>query len=915
MGNAKSREAAARSEAEQAEAKRVLTERCVAMYTGEHPPTAARLESAAAVSPDNLCALGFATMYGLFDLGPPNPGAAVECYRRAAAQQHPRAYALLASCHRHGLGVPRDVTEEDRLRLIAAQLGDGQEIFNLALAFSTGERCEQSWAQTAEWYRRGTEVGHAACMLNLGLMHEQGQGIPQNWPEAFRLYELAAMSETDNKAAAMAAGNLANCYTQGWGTEVNLPEAARWLKRAVDLGSSEAAFDLGGRHENGRGVPRDMAKAFALYKVAAAQGEPRATFNVANCLRNGWGCDVNPEAAVLLYTISANNGVPQARGELLKMQMAAVLDKELKKVKAAEERGEKVDFDADKLAKLAKDAKEYQDLDRKAARFQGQDGIDVEGLINLTRGITPMCLAAREGDLVTVTQLVLNFHPDLTTPDSLGCTPLHHAASRGHLDVVKYLITCTGAEVDCRNAAGRTPLYMAVQGNHEAVIKELVQRNADPANASLAPWEVLMQVAIHGELELVRFFAKECRADIGAARDDGNTALTLAATNGHLEVVKFLVEECNAELDGRTQAGATAVHLAASDGRADVVTYLVDRGASPTTPITGDVGPNAIMLACAKGHVEVVRALGEHCDVTVPNKDGLTAIHLAAFSGNPSILRLLVNDLKADVNALAGVNRETALHCAAMQGRVETVRVLLSELQADVNALTTEQKTPTSVAHDCGHHDVVKVLVEAGGEPAALADANPAIDIAKKHISHIVASVVVGLEKMYLEKNIRNVRDDAGHRETLSVLLSSFLNRMYAEVFPLGHNDDAGVFDSIRFHGPRCVIKTFLSVSLALLPRQSLNRDAKRGQSVDLVAAEAELIEQATAAMERIENWGCFSQPGSCAEPLMADMRERWQRAGCPEVVEFQGRVPPQILIDSAAVAQQLSRARGPPLQ
>lgn len=178
---------AARSEAEQAEAKRVLTERCVAMYTGEHPPTAARLESAAAVSPDNLCALGFATMYGLFDLGPPNPGAAVECYRRAAAQQHPRAYALLASCHRHGLGVPRDVTEEDRLRLIAAQLGDGQEMFNLALAFSTGERCEQSLAQTAEWYRRGTEVGHAACMVNLGLMHEQGKGIPQNWPEAFRL--------------------------------------------------------------------------------------------------------------------------------------------------------------------------------------------------------------------------------------------------------------------------------------------------------------------------------------------------------------------------------------------------------------------------------------------------------------------------------------------------------------------------------------------------------------------------------------------------------------------------------------------------------------------------------------------------------------------------------------------------------
>jgi TPR repeat protein len=130
-------------------------------------------------------------------------------------------------------------------------------------------------------------------------------------------YIQAAESDSDHSASAVAANNLSNCYTSGWGTEVNLPEAARWLERAVALGDGSAAFNLGNRYEHARGVPCSVERAFELYKMAASLGNPRATFNVANCLRNGWGCDVNEEAAVLLYALAAQNGVPQARGEFL----------------------------------------------------------------------------------------------------------------------------------------------------------------------------------------------------------------------------------------------------------------------------------------------------------------------------------------------------------------------------------------------------------------------------------------------------------------------------------------------------------------------------------------------------------------------------------------------------------------------
>jgi hypothetical protein len=206
-------------------------------------------------------------------------------------------------------------------------------------------------------------------------------------------YQQAAESDTDHSSSAMAASNLANCYTSGWGTEVDLPEAARWLERAVALGEGHCAFDLGGRYEAARGVPRDLAKAFALYKFAAGLGNPRATFNVANCLRNGWGCDVNAEAAVLLYTLAAHNGVPQARGELIKMQMAANLHEQMQKAEAAEKLGRKYEFDRGALQRIQTDATAFDELSGKAVMFQGAAGIDVDGLINATGGVTPLGVA------------------------------------------------------------------------------------------------------------------------------------------------------------------------------------------------------------------------------------------------------------------------------------------------------------------------------------------------------------------------------------------------------------------------------------------------------------------------------------------------------------------------------------------
>ena len=85
--------------------------------------------------------------------------------------------------------------------------------------------------------RRG---GNARAQNNLGYMHGQGEGGPQDFAEARRLYGLAA-----------------------------------------DQGNPDAQINLGYMHEHGEGGPPDFAEARRLYGLAADQGNPEAQNNLA----------------------------------------------------------------------------------------------------------------------------------------------------------------------------------------------------------------------------------------------------------------------------------------------------------------------------------------------------------------------------------------------------------------------------------------------------------------------------------------------------------------------------------------------------------------------------------------------------------------------------------------------------------
>ena len=72
-------------------------------------------------------------------------------------------------------------------------------------------------------------AGHSAAQYNLGVMHEWGNGVPQDNVKAMKWYRLSA--ENSHKEAQ---NNLGAMYSKGEGAEQNYVEALKWFVISAD---------------------------------------------------------------------------------------------------------------------------------------------------------------------------------------------------------------------------------------------------------------------------------------------------------------------------------------------------------------------------------------------------------------------------------------------------------------------------------------------------------------------------------------------------------------------------------------------------------------------------------------------------------------------------------------------------------
>jgi hypothetical protein len=118
------------------------------------------------------------------------------------------------------------------------------------------------------------EQGNASAQLNLGLMYEMGEGVPEDFVEAVRWWRLAA-----EQGHASAQYNLGYMYDTGEDVPQDFVEAVRWYRLAAEQGAASAQYTIGLMYANGEGVPEDHVLAYMWYNLAAAQGHESAQNN------------------------------------------------------------------------------------------------------------------------------------------------------------------------------------------------------------------------------------------------------------------------------------------------------------------------------------------------------------------------------------------------------------------------------------------------------------------------------------------------------------------------------------------------------------------------------------------------------------------------------------------------------------
>ena len=80
-------------------------------------------------------------------------------------------------------------------------------------------------------FRLAVDQGNANAQFNLGFCYYIGQGVEQDYDEAFRLYQLAA--DQGFPVAIFAVGD---CYYTGNGVEKDPRAAAEWYQKSLDAG-------------------------------------------------------------------------------------------------------------------------------------------------------------------------------------------------------------------------------------------------------------------------------------------------------------------------------------------------------------------------------------------------------------------------------------------------------------------------------------------------------------------------------------------------------------------------------------------------------------------------------------------------------------------------------------------------------
>ena len=150
-------------------------------------------------------------------------------------------------------------------------------------------------------------------------------------------------------------------------------------------------------------------------------------------------------------------------------------------------------------------------------------------------------LAAVQGWMDVVIDLITKYKCDANCKSNLELTPLHYASEACHLEVVRYFINEQHCDPMTKDNVGRTPLHYACQNGHLNIVQYLInEQHCDPMTKDTFYYFTPLHYACQcGHTHTVQYLLSTGKVDPLARDHEGKTPMYYAADGGNYDILKL----------------------------------------------------------------------------------------------------------------------------------------------------------------------------------------------------------------------------------------------------------------------------------------------------------------------------------------------------------------------------------------
>lgn len=311
------------------------------------------------------------------------------------------------------------------------------------------------------------------------------------------------------------------------------------------------------------------------------------------------------------------------------------------------------------------------------------------------RQMTALHLAAYFGLTEAIRVLIIRGHP-LDAHDRYRRTPLSLAAEQGHVTVVKQLLETGKIEPNLRDAEGRTPLSWAASSGHVEVVRQLmaadeeVNLNCKDSIQDWTPLVAAVMIWVSSAFHLLLMMAQLLQLL--------NTAIRLLSLPSTLDPDE--IDQSFQDLSRWSQLSRFTAVIKPPVARLFIaIAYKMQLFATvpfwltvvlPIRLIGGRDASGAwtpLSWAASHGHEAVVRLLlaTDGVDPICRDYKGQTPLALAAKGGHDTVIKLLLAKNSVDPDSKDSYGRTPLMHAAA-RGHETAIKLLLARNEVHTNS-------------------------------------------------------------------------------------------------------------------------------------------------------------------------------------------------------------------------------------